>query len=70
MKNPRLHIWKDIIKNRRGGAEINEKETKEPIAKSTNLKAGSFEINKIDKPLARLIKEKNKGGGEDSNQQN
>ena len=38
-------------------AEINEKETKEIIAKINNVKSQFFErINKIDKPLARLIK--------------
>ena len=39
--------------------EINEKETKETIAKITKAKSWFFEkINKIDKPLARLIKKK------------
>ena len=38
-------------------AEINEKEIKETIVKISKTK--SFEkINKIDKPLARLIKKK------------
>jgi len=38
-------------------AEINEKETKEPIAKVNKTKSCFFEmINKIDKPLTRLIK--------------
>ena len=38
-------------------AEINEKETKETIAKINKAKSWFFEkINKIDKPLARLIK--------------
>ena len=56
MKNPRVHRRKEIIKIR---AEIHEKETKETIAKSTKLKSWFFEkINKIDKPLARLIKKK------------
>ena len=55
MKNPRLSRKKEIIKIR---AEINEKETK-TIAKSNKTKSWFFEeINKIDKPLARLIKEK------------
>ena len=45
---------KDIIKIR---AEINEKEAKETIAKINKTKSWFFEkINKIDKPLARLIK--------------
>ena len=40
-------------------AEINEKETKEILAKINKTKSWFFEkINKIDKPLARLIKEK------------
>ena len=38
-------------------AEINEKETKETIAKINKTKSWFFEkINKIEKPLARLIK--------------
>ena len=54
MKNPRVSRRKEIIKTR---AEINEKETKETIAKSNKTKSWFFEkINKIDKPLARLIK--------------
>ena len=40
-------------------AEINEKETKETIAKINKTKSWFFEkINKIDKPLTRLIKKK------------
>ena len=40
-------------------AEINAKETKETIAKVNKAKSWFFEkINKIDKPLARLIKKK------------
>ena len=51
MKNPRVM---KIIKVR---AEINEKETKETIAKISKAKSWFFEkINKIDKTLARLIK--------------
>ena len=65
MKNPRVSRRKEIIKIR---AEINEKETKETTAKINKAKSWFFEkINKIDKPLARLIKEKK---GEESNQQN
>ena len=65
MKNPRVSRRKEIIKIR---AEINEKETKENIAKINKAKSWFFEkINKIDKPLARLIKETR---GEESNQQN
>ena len=38
-------------------AEINEKETKETIAKISKTKSLFFEkINKIERPLARLIK--------------
>ena len=45
---------KEILKIR---AEINAKETKETIAKINKTKRWFFEkINKIDKPLARLIK--------------
>ena len=40
-------------------SEINEKEMKETIAKINKTKSWFFEkINKIDKPLARLIKKK------------
>ena len=56
MKNPRVSGRKEIIKI---GAEINEKETKETIAKINKTKSWFFgKINKIDKPLARLIKKK------------
>ena len=56
MKNPRVSRRKEIIKIR---AEINEKETKQTIAKINKTKNWFFEeINKIDKPLARLIKKK------------
>ena len=55
MKNPRVSTRKEIIKTR---AEINEKETKETIAKN-KAKSWFFEkINKIDKLLARFIKKK------------
>ena len=58
MKNPRVSRKKEIIKIR---AEINERETKETIAKIKKTKSWFFEkINKIDKPLARLIKKKGK----------
>ena len=47
---------KEIIKIR---SEINEKEMKETLAKINKTKSWFFEkINKIDKPLARLINEK------------
>ena len=56
MKNPRVSRRKEIIKIR---AEINEKETKKTIAKINKTKSWFFgKINKIDKPLARLIKKK------------
>ena len=46
---------KEIIKIR---AEINEIETKKTTEKITETKSWFFEkINKIDKPLARLIKQ-------------
>ena len=60
MKNTRVSRRKEILKMR---AEINAKETKDTIAKINKAKSWFFEkINKIDKPLARLIrkqKEKN-----------
>ena len=41
------------------GAEINEKEMKETIVKIKKTKSWFFEkINKIDEPLARLIKKR------------
>ena len=56
MENPRVSRRKEILKIR---AEINAKETKETIAKINKAKSWFFErINKIDKPLARLIKKK------------
>ena len=56
LKNPRVSRRKEITKIR---AEINEKETKETIAKINKAKSWFFEkTNKIDKPLARLIKKK------------
>ena len=56
MKHPRVSRREEIIKIR---AEINTKETKETIAKIDKAKSWFFEkVNKIDKPLARLIKKK------------
>ena len=53
---PKVTRRKEIIKIR---AEINEIETKKTIAKINKTKICFFEkINKIDKPLARLIKKK------------
>ena len=60
---PQIIRRKEIIKIR---AELSEKEMKETIVKINKTKSWFFEkIHKIDKPLARLIKEK-----EESNQQN
>ena len=54
MKNPRVSRRKEIIKIR---AEINEKETKETIAKINKAKSWFFEkINKTDKSQARKLK--------------
>ena len=53
MKNPRVSRRKEILKIR---SEINAKETKETIEKINKAKSWFFEKNKIDKPLARLIK--------------
>ena len=51
MRKPRVSRRKEIIKIRA--------ETKETIAKTNKTKSWFFEkINKIDKPLARLIKKK------------
>ena len=55
-KTPKISRRKEIIKIQ---AEINEKEMKETIVKINKTKSWFFEkINKIDKPLARLIKKK------------
>ena len=54
VKRPGVNRRKEIIKIR---AEINAKQTKETIEKLNKAKSWFFEkINKIDKPLARLIK--------------
>ena len=56
MKHPRISRRKEIIKI---SAEINENETKGTVAKIHKAKSWFFEkINKIDEPLARLIKKK------------
>ena len=53
-KNPKVSRRKEIIQIR---SDINEKEKKQTIAKLSKTKRWFFEkINKIDKPLARLIK--------------
>ena len=55
-KPPKVSTKKEIINIR---AEINEKEMKETIVKLSKTKSWFFEkINKIDKPLDRLIKKK------------
>ena len=55
-KKTNISRRKELIKVR---SEINEKEMKETIAKNNKMKSWFFEkINKIDKPLARLIKKK------------
>ena len=55
-KKPKVTRRKEIINNR---SEINAKEMKEMIAKINKAKSWFFQnINKIDKPLARLIKKK------------
>ena len=55
-REPKVSRRKEIIKIR---AEINEIETKKTIAKINMTKSWFFEkINKIEKPLARLIKKK------------
>ena len=62
-RKPKISRRKEIIQVR---AEINEIETKKTIVKINKTKSWFFEkINKIDKPLARLIK---KEKGEDTNQ--
>ena len=56
MKHPRVSRRKEIIKIR---TEINEKETKETIAKTNKAERWFFEkINKVDKSLAWFIKKK------------
>ena len=56
MKNWNVSRRKEIIKIK---AEVSEKETKKTIAKVIKTKSWFFgKINKIDKPLARLIKKK------------
>ena len=56
MKNFRVSRRNKIIKIR---AEINEKETRETIAKINKTRSWFFEkISKIDRPLASLIKKK------------
>ena len=55
-RKPKVSRRKEIISI---SAEINEIETKKIIAKINETKSWFFEkINKIDKPLARLIKKK------------
>ena len=57
-KTPKISRRKEITKIR---AEINEKEMKETIVKINKTKSLFFEeINKIDKPLGRFMKKKEK----------
>ena len=57
-KTPKISRRKEIVKIR---AEINEKEIKETIVKINKTKSWFFDkMNKIDKPLARFIKKKEK----------
>ena len=54
MKYPRVSRRKEILKIK---AEINAKESKETIATISKAETWFFKkINKIDKPLARIIK--------------
>ena len=56
MENPRVSRRKEILQIR---AEIKAKESKGTIAKINKAKSRFFErINKVDNPLARLIKKK------------
>ena len=58
-KNQINKIRNEKVEVTTDNAEISEKETKETIAKINKTKSWFFEkINKIDEPLARLIKEK------------
>ena len=58
-KKPKVSRRKEIIKITK---EINEIEMKKTIEKINETKSWFFEkINKIDEPLARLIKKKGKG---------
>ena len=55
-RKPKVSRRKEI---RKISAEINEIETKKTVAKINKTKSWFFEkINKIDKPLTRLIKKK------------
>ena len=57
--NPKVSRRREIIKIR---AEINEIEMKKTMAKINKTKSWFFEkINKINKPLARLLKKKGRG---------
>ena len=59
---PKVSRRKEIVKIR---AEINEKEMNETVVRINKTKSWFFEkMNKIDRPLARLIKKKR----EESNQ--
>ena len=58
-RKPKANGRKEIIKIR---AERNETQTRKTIAKINKTKSWFFKkINKIDKPLARLIRKKGRG---------
>ena len=58
MENPRVSRRKEILKI---SEEVNAKETKQTRAKINKAKSWFFErINKIEKPLARLIRKQRK----------
>ena len=58
-RQPRASGRKEITKIR---AELNDVETKSTILRINESRSWSFEkINKIDKPLGRLIKKKKRG---------
>ena len=63
---PQVSKRKEFIKIR---AEIDDIEMKKTIERINETKRWFFEkINKIDKPLARLIQKRTRKKGEDSNQ--
>ena len=64
-RQPRASRWKEITKIR---AELNDIETKSIIVRINESRSWFFEkINKINKPLSRLIKKKKR---EDPNKHN
>ena len=64
-RQPRASIKKEITKIR---AELNDIETKSTVVRTNESRSCFFEkINKMDKPLSRLIKKKKR---EDTNKHN